>query len=125
MGCVIILYTMYPNLIQRIAEVVQCQDFDWGNGETRRYLIADYRINCDGPEHQTNVLMGWIFILIYGLGIPVGTMVVIKVYIRTHAGPELFYGKGGAQGSIRMAAHYRRGGGNPPWTPPPLSSTPK
>ena len=79
MGTVIILYILYPNLIERIAEVVQCRDFDWGNGETRRYLIADYRIDCDGDVYAQYSVIAFIFIFVYGFGIPIGMMVAVKV----------------------------------------------
>ena len=76
---IIILYVLYPNLIQRIAQMFQCRHFDWGDGVERSFLITDYRIDCSSPEYSSNQSVAFVFTLLYGIGIPLGCMGCVKV----------------------------------------------
>ena len=74
---VIILYTLYPLLIERNAEMFHCHAFDYGDGVIRQFLIADYRIDCSSSEYTSARLMAIMFTCLYGLGIPIFCMACI------------------------------------------------
>ena len=46
-----------------------CDEFDWGDGVTKRFLRVDYSHDCSTSEHKLNVLVATIFAMLYGIGV--------------------------------------------------------
>ena len=111
---VILLYVVYPLLVERAALMLSCEEIDIGlpgenglhfiNGDvvplqevrisetqtglleyyTRRASI-DMSLSCDTDEHQAIMIIAIILLIFYGVGIP-GCMALVVYCMRRHRG---------------------------------------
>ena len=69
------LFLMYPTIIKNLLQIINCSEID---GEY--YLNKDYSITCFEGRHYEFALVAYILILIYGLGIPLGSFYFLYQY---------------------------------------------
>ena len=67
------LFVLFP-LVSNVAfEAFPCYDVELGLGERGRWLIADVAIDCDAPAHDSVQTIAWIAVLVFPVGITLGT----------------------------------------------------
>ncbi len=66
------LFLMYPTISSRILSFFACRDV-----EGRRYLSADFHLECDTPEWHRNLPLAIGCLLVYPVGIPVAVFVIL------------------------------------------------
>lgn len=65
----IVLFLAYPTVTNVAFEAFTCHDFESTDGVTRRYLIADVRVDCESPEYTDLLTLAWVAMLLYPIGI--------------------------------------------------------
>jgi len=61
------LFLMYPTIIKNLFQIINCTKID-----QRYYLSKDFKIECYTREHLFYAFISYIFLGIYGFGIPFG-----------------------------------------------------
>eukprot|EP00966_Prymnesium_polylepis_P000385 8507-Prymnesium_polylepis.1 len=49
----LLTFIVVPSTSSRIFQTFRCDSIEYNNTETRRYLHADIRLNCDTEEYET------------------------------------------------------------------------
>ena len=83
---VVILFLFYPTLLLNATEMLRCASYDYGNGATRTYLIADRSIDCLEAKYHLYSMLGYVALVGYGLGIPVVSIGLVKLIAAMHDG---------------------------------------
>mgnify|MGYP002840283481 CR=1 FL=1 len=65
-GALIITFLSFPMVSSLAFRAFDCEEFDGG----RKFMRADYSIDCDSPEHFTTQLIAGLMIVIYPIGTP-------------------------------------------------------
>eukprot|EP01064_Diplonema_japonicum_P027248 TRINITY_DN3914_c0_g2_i1.p1 TRINITY_DN3914_c0_g2~~TRINITY_DN3914_c0_g2_i1.p1 ORF type:complete len:1327 (+),score=241.07 TRINITY_DN3914_c0_g2_i1:1343-5323(+) len=99
---IIVLYFVYPNLIQESSQMLRCVPIHYENdvpyrwpdsrrpevatrqadvGRTETYLAIDKGINCNTQEYQYYRMLAVIFAMGYGVGIPLLAAAIVRVAI--------------------------------------------
>jgi len=60
-------YLILPQVSMVVFKTFSCRQFD---GDYGSYLIADYSLSCDSPEHKWMVAYASVMVVVYPLGIP-------------------------------------------------------
>ena len=69
---VTIVFLLYPGICTRVFTTFKCRRI----GE-KWYLTADYSVVCHEGDHATAQLAMVVFLFVYVIGVPIGTMVVL------------------------------------------------
>ena len=69
------LFLMYPTIIKNLLQIINCTEIDG-----KYYLTKDFNIECYVGQHYNFLLAAYIFIIIYGLGIPLGAFYFLFRY---------------------------------------------
>eukprot|EP00966_Prymnesium_polylepis_P129786 3001413-Prymnesium_polylepis.1 len=64
-------FLVLPSTSTRIFRTFLCERIDYGNDEVRHYLSADLATSCDTDEYQTTRIIGFAFVAVWPMGIPV------------------------------------------------------
>lgn len=73
-----VLFSLYPTLITTAISVLRCQEIDG-----RFYLFGDWNKECwVTSEHILHAVLGAIGLLVYAIGIPLGTFFVVFTHRR-------------------------------------------
>jgi hypothetical protein len=83
---VVILFLFYPTLLLVATQMLGCSAFDYGNGVTKQFLIADRSIDCSEPRYSVFYLAGYAALGLYGLGIPLASIGLVKLIAYMHDG---------------------------------------
>eukprot|EP00752_Nemacystus_decipiens_P012610 g11167.t2 len=62
----LISFLVYSSVSATVFQAFACEDLD----DEKKYLRADYRIECDSPEHRAFQVYAGIMIFVYPVGIP-------------------------------------------------------
>lgn len=74
-AALIISFVLFSPVSIVIFQSFACETFDDGNS----YLIADYSINCDTPEHSFYIAYASIMVLIYPVGVPLTYLILLRL----------------------------------------------
>lgn len=74
----LISFLVYSSVSETVFQTFACEDLDDG----KQYLRADYRIECDSPEHQVFQVFAGIMIFVYPMGIPLFYAYLLYKYRR-------------------------------------------
>ena len=67
----VILYFLYPTLLLQNARLQDCAEYDFGTGRgPQSFLATDFSVDCGGAAYQSVQYSSVVFILAYGVGIP-------------------------------------------------------
>jgi hypothetical protein len=69
---VTIVFLLYPGIVTRVFTTLKCRTIG-----TTPYLVADYSVVCGQGEHATMTMVMAIFSLVYVVGIPLGSTLVL------------------------------------------------
>ena len=69
---VTIVFLLYPGIVTRVFTTLKCRTIG-----TTPYLVADYSVVCGQGEHATMTVVMAIFSLVYVVGIPLGSTLVL------------------------------------------------
>ena len=72
---VIVLWYLYPTIVQYLVGLMRCRTLDSG-GEV--YLIADLSLKCSEPIHAFWMFLLFVFIIVYVIGIPWGLHILLR-----------------------------------------------
>ena len=64
-----------PNDPFKICEGFRCATFDMGGGTTRRFLLADYNVDCDTAEYKVMRAYLVLAVVIVPIGLPLGALI--------------------------------------------------
>lgn len=65
-AALLVTFFVYSNVSSVVFQTFACEELDDG----KNYLRADYRIECDSPEHGRAITYAVFMVLLYPLGIP-------------------------------------------------------
>jgi Transient receptor potential (TRP) ion channel len=68
----VLLFLLYPSVSYKVLSVLNCNEVDGTS-----YLVEDYTITCWEGEHVSYVVLGIIAIILYPVGIPLATFIVL------------------------------------------------
>jgi len=68
-----VVFLLYPGIVTRVFTTFKCKSI--GN---HRYLVADYSVICGEGEHAIMSLIMVIFTIVYVIGIPLGSLAVLR-----------------------------------------------
>ena len=69
---VTIVFLLYPGIVTRVFTTLKCRTIG-----TTPYLVADYSVVCGQGEHARMTVVMAIFALVYVVGIPLGSTMVL------------------------------------------------
>jgi hypothetical protein len=75
---VIVIFT-YAGVLQVLATMLQCSNFDYGVEGERRFLTADYSIDCDSRTYAAARALAQAGLVAVALGIPFLMWAIVKV----------------------------------------------
>jgi len=76
---IIILFLLFPTLLEMNGRMLQCEDIDYGRFGTRSYLIADRAIRCDTDTHATYERVATLMFVGYAVLVPTFAVGIVKV----------------------------------------------
>eukprot|EP00760_Papus_ankaliazontas_P026771 PhM_4_TR3073/c0_g2_i1/m.102582 len=80
--CVTLTFLIYITLVQTCANMLKCDDVVETTYElethTHRFLSVDRSIDCDTDTYRRYFNIALIFLTIYGLGLPFGTISIVR-----------------------------------------------
>ena len=68
------LFLMYPTVIKSLLQALNCVEIDG-----TLYLQEDYSIECFTGTHSDYVFATYFFLALYGLGIPLGSLLNLSI----------------------------------------------
>eukprot|EP00759_Apiculatamorpha_spiralis_P022497 PhF_6_TR26661/c0_g1_i1/m.38693 len=78
LSLIIVLFFMYPTLIEGCANILSCENIDFGEYKSE-VLNADRSIICNTEEHKSYQRYAFLFGAFYALGVPLITVSAIKI----------------------------------------------
>lgn len=90
---IIILFLVYPSVLESAAQMWQCETLESGDGPTYKssqYLFGERTLDCTSAKHQTYKILALCVMLAYGLGVPVVGISLVQSHWREH-GPRSTY----------------------------------
>ncbi|KAJ9444876.1 hypothetical protein DIPPA_28528, partial [Diplonema papillatum] len=76
---IIAMFLCYPSMMRELAQMLNCTDeICTALGTCRRYLKEDPRIDCSSGRYSTFWTLSLAFLLVYGIGIPLGAFVLLR-----------------------------------------------
>jgi hypothetical protein len=80
---VIILFLLYPTLLQTAAKMLRCESLDFGDSTgTQSVLIAERTVSCSGAAYQRYRIIAVSLLVLWGLGIPAFSVAIVKLIKR-------------------------------------------
>ena len=98
---VVILFMLFPPLLQACSRMYSCEDLDYGVHGTRRVLAQDRSIDCDSGEYRSYLAVAVVCAVVYGVGIPAVSILAVKMIAHL---------KGGDMVQARRLFHFTTGG---------------
>eukprot|EP00760_Papus_ankaliazontas_P020973 PhM_4_TR18618/c0_g1_i3/m.83867 len=82
LSAIIVLFFLYPTLIEQCAYMLRCEDIEYGNGVVVSVLEADRSVDCNSSQHVlfSNIAIALGFF--YSLGVPFFTVLTIIAVAR-------------------------------------------
>ncbi|CUG31867.1 transmembrane protein, putative [Bodo saltans] len=80
---VVILFIMYPTIVDACAGILQCQTIDYGSGKPSASVVErDPSIDCASERYRVANAMGWGFLIAVGIGVPVLSVAAVRLISR-------------------------------------------
>ena len=73
---VILLWFMYPTLVQYLMGLLRCRQLDTGSDV---FLIADMNIRCYDSTHSSWLFLFFLLFILYIVGIPLGLNTLVQL----------------------------------------------
>jgi hypothetical protein len=80
---VVVLFLLYPNLIQTVSDMLQCEDVDFGDAAgIRSLLVVDRTIDCNSATYLRSRKIAIALLIIWGFGIPAFSIALVNIMQR-------------------------------------------
>eukprot|EP01012_Entosiphon_sulcatum_P005928 TRINITY_DN12762_c0_g1_i1.p1 TRINITY_DN12762_c0_g1~~TRINITY_DN12762_c0_g1_i1.p1 ORF type:complete len:3053 (-),score=412.97 TRINITY_DN12762_c0_g1_i1:99-9257(-) len=77
--CLVTVFLLFPTVMKNLLSVLTCTDVMCTTyDKCTRYLTADVTIMCDTDAHRIYKYVAWGLLPLYGLGIPVGSFLILR-----------------------------------------------
>ena len=80
---VIVLFLIFPNVLQETMDLLTCDNIVKGDGDTYEvisYFIQNRNIRCTDPQHQAVSMFALVYTIIYAIGAPTIALGLIAYY---------------------------------------------
>eukprot|EP01012_Entosiphon_sulcatum_P023169 TRINITY_DN28150_c0_g1_i2.p1 TRINITY_DN28150_c0_g1~~TRINITY_DN28150_c0_g1_i2.p1 ORF type:complete len:643 (+),score=105.16 TRINITY_DN28150_c0_g1_i2:111-2039(+) len=75
---IVVIFLVYPTLIAEIARMLRCTDaICVEENDCHPFLVSDVYIRCDTPKYRRYRVLAFIFLGLYGLGVPLLGYIVL------------------------------------------------
>ena len=111
-GLFFFLFLTYPSTSNKILRIlpVACRDVcDEEEQFCRWYLRSDFSVECFTESHNVNVMFAYVVCVIYILGLPILTMVIIWFGMAKHLPKNMAPFRRVSQASKRVLASFKKG----------------
>ena len=83
---VVILFLLFPPIVQACTRMLTCEDLDYGDKGTKRVLMVDRSIDCDSSAYLHYRAAAVALLIVYGAGIPLASVAIVKAVAASKRG---------------------------------------
>jgi hypothetical protein len=70
----VMFFLLYPSLSQRVYSLYDCHDLD----TEESWLRDDYFVDCNDSSHTVHQAVGFVFMALYPIGVPIGFLYLLR-----------------------------------------------